>query len=149
MAEKDKRDLRQELADCLIEQIEQGTARWQKPWQAGEADTRKGGGYPHEYSDEDHRTLLERLKQSSGHVAISGYAHPLYAALLEADGWECKDIAWHCNTVLNTTGRENPNLEAERTESVWLNPRLVSWHREKVDRQQLIFMFHDLDQVVA
>ncbi|MEY2343182.1 ArdC-like ssDNA-binding domain-containing protein [Acidithiobacillus sp. IBUN Pt1247-S3] len=31
-----KRDFRLEVADHLIQQIEQGTARWQKPWKAGE-----------------------------------------------------------------------------------------------------------------
>ncbi len=33
---KDKRDMRLELADRLIEQIEKGEARWQRPWAAGE-----------------------------------------------------------------------------------------------------------------
>ncbi len=103
------------------------------------AETRKGGGYAHEYSDEDHRALLERLKRSPGHVAISGYAHPLYAALLEADGWERRDFAWHCNTVRNSTGKENPALEAQRTESLWLNPRLVEYHAQNATRQQSIF----------
>lgn len=37
MADK-KQDLRLELADRLIEQIEQGTARWQRPWEAGEVE---------------------------------------------------------------------------------------------------------------
>ncbi|MBN6740742.1 DUF1738 domain-containing protein [Acidithiobacillus sp. MC6.1] len=32
---KKKRDLRQELADRLIQKIEEGTAFWQKPWAAG------------------------------------------------------------------------------------------------------------------
>lgn len=32
----EKRDLRLELADRLIEQIEQGTASWQRPWEAGD-----------------------------------------------------------------------------------------------------------------
>ena len=32
----EKKDHRLELADRLIEQIEQGTARWQRPWKAGE-----------------------------------------------------------------------------------------------------------------
>jgi antirestriction protein ArdC len=33
---KEKRDLRQELAERLIQKIEEGTAFWQKPWAAGE-----------------------------------------------------------------------------------------------------------------
>jgi len=33
---QEKRDLRLELADRLIEKIEKGTARWQMPWAAGE-----------------------------------------------------------------------------------------------------------------
>ena len=36
MADKEKRDLRQDLADTLIRRIEEGTAPWQKPWEAGE-----------------------------------------------------------------------------------------------------------------
>jgi antirestriction protein ArdC len=35
-ASEKKRDLRLELADRLIEQIESGNARWQKPWEDGE-----------------------------------------------------------------------------------------------------------------
>ena len=108
------------------------------------AETRKGGGYAHEYSDEDHRILLGRLKRSPGFVAISGYAHPLYADLLEAEGWERKDFAWHCNTVRNTTGRENPDLEAERTESLWLNPRLREYHEKAATLQGALFGAVDL-----
>ncbi len=33
---KERKDLRQELAEILISQIEAGTASWQKPWAAGE-----------------------------------------------------------------------------------------------------------------
>ncbi|WP_428947208.1 DUF3560 domain-containing protein [Acidithiobacillus ferrooxidans] len=33
---EEKRDYRLEVADRLIQQIEQGTARWQRPWKAGE-----------------------------------------------------------------------------------------------------------------
>jgi len=108
------------------------------------AETRKGGGYAWEYDTDDHRILLERLKNSPGYVAVSGYAHSLYAEALEADGWERRDFGWHCNTVRNTTGKENPVLEAKRTESVWMNPRLVDWHHKQATRQQSIFA--DLEQ---
>jgi len=36
-AREKKRDLRMELADELIRRIEEGTAPWQKPWEAGKA----------------------------------------------------------------------------------------------------------------
>ncbi len=90
-------------------------------------DTRKSGGYAFEYSDEDHVRLLERLNQSPGHVAVSGYAHPLYADLLESRGWERRDFSWFCASV--RTG------EQERTESLWLNPRLQAYHRDYANRQ--------------
>ncbi|WP_226817710.1 ArdC-like ssDNA-binding domain-containing protein [Acidithiobacillus ferriphilus] len=32
----EKRDYRLEVVDRLIQQIEQGTARWQRPWKPGE-----------------------------------------------------------------------------------------------------------------
>lgn len=99
------------------------------------AETRKGGGYAHEYSDEDHRNLAERLRESPGFVAISGYANPIYTELLEEHGWERRDFAWHCNTVRNVTGKADPKLEAERTECLWLNPRLVVYHEEMQTRQ--------------
>src|SRR5437016_2785318 len=35
MADTPKRDLRQEVTDQIIRALEQGTAPWQKPWQAG------------------------------------------------------------------------------------------------------------------
>jgi antirestriction protein ArdC len=35
MADTTKRDLRQEITDQIIRALEQGTAPWQKPWQAG------------------------------------------------------------------------------------------------------------------
>jgi antirestriction protein ArdC len=35
MADNPKRDLRQEVTDQIIRALEQGTAPWQKPWQAG------------------------------------------------------------------------------------------------------------------
>jgi DNA adenine methylase len=108
------------------------------------AETRKGGGYTHEYDTEDHRDLLERLKRSPGYVALSGYAHPLYAEALEFHGWERRDFAWHCNTVRNSTGKENPVLEAQRTESLWLNPRLVEYHAQNAARQQSIFWHLEL-----
>ena len=34
--EKERRDLRMEVANRLLEHIEQGTAPWQKPWEAGQ-----------------------------------------------------------------------------------------------------------------
>jgi DNA adenine methylase len=47
--------------------------------------TRKGGGYRHEMTLEDHRDLLDTIKQCKGHVAISGYPSQLYDGTLS--GW--------------------------------------------------------------
>lgn len=98
-------------------------------------ETRKSGGYTHEYDAEDHQALLEKLLQSPGYMALSGYANPLYADVLESRGWERRDFAWHCNTVRNFSG-DVPDEDAKRTESVWLNPRLSEYHQRNNKRQQ-------------
>ncbi|MBU2825209.1 DNA adenine methylase, partial [Acidithiobacillus ferrooxidans] len=99
-------------------------------------ETRKGGGYAFEYSDEDHVRLLERLKQSPGYVAISGYAHPIYAEALESQGWERHDFPLHCNTVRNIGVKTD--LDAQRMESLWLNQRLREYHHTRSTRQSVL-----------
>lgn len=70
-------------------------------------------------------------------MAISGYAHPIYAEALESQGWERHDFPLHCNTVRNVgLGRkENRGLEHERMESLWINPRLQEYHHSRSTRQ--------------
>ena len=103
-------------------------------------ETRKGGGYAFEYSDEDHGRLLERLKQSPGYVAISGYTHPIYAKALESQGWERHDFPWFCNSVRNVGPgkKEDRDLDARRMESLWLNPRLREYHHSRSTRQSVL-----------
>lgn len=72
---------------------------------------RKGGGYRHELTDDDHVDLLAVLTNLEGMVVLSGYASELYEAALA--GW-CRfetqsRISASRGTVL-------------RTEVVWLNP---------------------------
>lgn len=100
-------------------------------------ETRKDGGYAFEYSDDDHLRLLARLKISPGYVAISGYAHPIYAEALESQGWERHDFPWFCNSVRNVGPgkKEGRGLEYERTESLWINPRLREYHHSRSTRQ--------------
>lgn len=69
--------------------------------------------YEHEMSTEEHRGLAEALKGIEGLAAVSGYAHPLYKELYEAQGWQ------RVNRLARTNG------QGSREESLWLNPKLV------------------------
>lgn len=57
---REKQDLRQELADRLIAQIEQGTARWQRPWEAGDvlAPVNVATGKPYRGVNQDWLLML-------------------------------------------------------------------------------------------
>lgn len=74
------------------------------------ATLRKGKGYRHEMTTEDHRALAETLHGLTGMVALSGYPCALYDSELYPD-W--KRI-------------ERPSLAdgaLRRTEVLWLNPK--------------------------
>jgi DNA adenine methylase len=71
---------------------------------------RSRGGYRHEMSDEEHRQLLQVLKQAEGMVVLCGYPSKLYEA--ELVGWQA-----HCTEARISAGRGT----ALRTECVWLN----------------------------
>lgn len=70
-------------------------------------DTRNRKYYSHEMSDQDHHDLLDALRAHKGKVIISGYAHPLYDAML-AD--------WQRATMQSIT--EHGNI---RQEILWMN----------------------------
>lgn len=70
---------------------------------------RKGKGYRHEMTDDDHRELAAVLRGAQGMVVISGYASPLYDEELFPE-WDRREKSTHADGAL------------ARTEVVWLNP---------------------------
>ena len=62
--------------------------------------------YRHEYSDDDHRRLLQVLARLPCMVMISGYGNPIYDEMLS--GWRCERF----NAKTHTSVRE---------ECVWMN----------------------------
>ena len=67
--------------------------------------------YVAEMTNDDHRRLVDMLRETAGMVVLSGYQTDLYAPL-ETDGW--KKV---CRTMKNTTFQSG-----ERTECLWINP---------------------------
>jgi DNA adenine methylase len=70
---------------------------------------RKGKGYRHEMTDDDHRALAEVLRSVEGMVVLSGYACELYDRDLYPD-WDRREKATHGDGAV------------KRTEVLWLNP---------------------------
>ena len=68
---------------------------------------RRGSGYRHEMTDEDHRALAATLHELQGMVVVSGYACPLYDELFA--GWETRTRASLADGA------------RERTEVLWIN----------------------------
>jgi len=79
------------------------------------AATRRGGGYPHEMSDDDHRALVDAILSVKGKVMLSGYENEIYREL-ERGGWRRIEYqaCVHINNVTDAASRG-------RTECVWLN----------------------------
>jgi DNA adenine methylase len=71
--------------------------------------------YAHEMTDEEHHALLDALEAHPGPVLLSGYRCPLYDDRLA--GWVRVDRATYAYR------------QAERTESLWLNPMAVELNR--------------------
>ena len=67
--------------------------------------------YVVEMSDDDHRRLVDVLRELAGMVVLSGYPTDLYRPL-EADGWIRLE-----KKIRNTTYQAG-----ERTECLWINP---------------------------
>lgn len=96
--------------------------------------TRRDGEYADEMSDHDHENLLRVLSACDAYVAISGYPSDLYADHLESrQGWSYVDFAHTCH--VNRSGKVMENIEQERTERLWLNPRLTDWYERCAPRQ--------------
>jgi DNA adenine methylase len=105
-------------------------------------DTRRGGRYAHELTDDDHRELVTRLLALEGMAVLSGYAHAIYEPL-EAAGWQRTDFATVCHAAGRTQRSAMKGDGAilkyqKRTESVWLSPGA----QQQTDAQrQLSFLF--------
>lgn len=112
----DFRDLCRRYGDMNPEQHAQSLWYFDPPYIQ---DTRVRGGYRHELSDEDHQDLVEILLGLQGMAILSGYAHPLYAAL-EAKGWERVEVE---SRVYCSGKGAKKNL---RTECIWLSPAAQS-----------------------
>lgn len=70
------------------------------------------GVYAHEMNtEEQHRELAACLHKLKGYIILSGYQSTLYSTLYDYKGWE------------RHTTAANTNMNIERTEAVWMNPR--------------------------
>lgn len=91
-------------------------------------DTRRRGGYRHELTLSDHEDLVRCLLQLEGMAILSGYAHPVYAAVENA-GWTRIDIATTCKAIGRTRktgllgdGALKKLNKHKRIESIWISP---------------------------
>ena len=89
-------------------------------------DTRRGGGYPHEMTLEDHKDLVEILLNIQGMALLSGYRHEVYKPLEQA-GWARLDFPTACHAVGRTRGtgilgEDSAKRLQPRVESVWISP---------------------------
>lgn len=75
-------------------------------------------GYQHEMAEQDHRELLEVLRQVNGSVLLCAYRNPLYDQLIDS-AWERRD-------------REVVTMKAGKaTESLYLNPAAIELQRQQ------------------
>ncbi|MEY2342099.1 DNA adenine methylase [Acidithiobacillus sp. IBUN Pt1247-S3] len=101
-------------------------------------DTRSYGGYQEEMDDFDHERLLAVLKGSAGYVALSGYPSELYRDVLESEpGWSFVDFDVVCRA--NRSTQVSDEIDRQRTERLWMNPRLTEWVAQKRNSQASIF----------
>jgi DNA adenine methylase len=70
--------------------------------------------YKHEYTDDQHRELVEALLSVPGHKILSGYESPIYEPLLDA-GWELitKQVCCHAS---------GNSKKTYRTECLYVSP---------------------------
>jgi len=102
-------------------------------------DTRRDGNYAFEMSVSDHEDLLLTLLDVKGAVALSGYPSDLYADLL--CDWEYIDISYSCKINNNHSMSDESR---QRTERVWMNPRLADDYYRR-SKQQFLFDFDEPD----
>lgn len=81
-------------------------------------ETRKGHGYHHELSAEDHEALLATLTAARGMVMLSGYRSPMYdAALADWRRVDHETVNWSANKKRD-----------RRVECIWLSPNCTAAH---------------------
>lgn len=96
--------------------------------------TRRDGQYADEMSDQDHENLLRALCACDAYVAISGYPSDLYADHLESgQGWSFVDFSHSCHA--NRSAQVGEDIDRERPERIWMNPRLTDWYERHAPRQ--------------
>ena len=80
-------------------------------------ETRRGGGYKHEFNLAQHEELVRTILPAQCAVMLSGYAHPVYQPL-EDEGWKRVDFRIVCYAM---DRKEQSGEKDYRTESVWMN----------------------------
>jgi DNA adenine methylase len=89
-------------------------------------DTRKGGGYRFELTDDQHRTFIDRIQAMKGMIIVSGYDHPIYTPLTDA-GWIKHEFKITCSLAGRTKrsglqGVGNVSEKQQRIECLWVSP---------------------------
>jgi DNA adenine methylase len=74
--------------------------------------------YKHEYSDEQHKQLIETLLTVPGHKVLSGYESPMYKPLLDA-GWTLVTKQFCCHSTPTKLGEK----KSYRTECLYCSPQ--------------------------
>ena len=68
--------------------------------------------YRHEMNEDEHATLLSRVREVDGMVLLSGYDHEMYHDTLK--DWVCETFDTHADQAM------------PRTESLWINPAAMA-----------------------
>ena len=99
--------------ECIEQYDRPGTVFYLDP--PYHPDTRKTGGYQHEYTHEDHVALLEALNGIRGKAVLSGYHCALYDKELGTNrGWRFVEHTVSCRS-------SNQNIDNRiRTEVLWI-----------------------------
>lgn len=90
------------------------------------AETRKGGEYADEMTNEAHTELVEVILRHPAMIVLSGYNNGLYDPL-GAAGWDIRNYDTVCYAVGKTRGTGILGIGSalkmqKRTETVWRNP---------------------------
>jgi DNA adenine methylase len=84
--------------------------------------TRRGGGYNHELTPEEHEELVERILSLEGVAIVSGYDHPIYAPLVERGGFVRHTFGVWCTAAQ----RSADAARDRRLEVIWASPRAAA-----------------------
>jgi DNA adenine methylase len=82
--------------------------------------------YKHEYTDEQHKQLLETLLTVPGHKVLSGYQSPIYDPLLDA-GWTLHKKQFTCLA--------SPNKKDRRMECLYSSPMETTTQETKHEHE--------------